>query len=94
MELVNHFRCDPVVLFSPAEMRAELRRWNVAVPPKSLDEPEPLYLHRLRQVRDAHTTKHSLNSTFLFHLIFYFLYEHKLENTKFLELKSVSLYFL
>lgn len=53
VELVNHFRCDPVVLFSPAEMRAELQRWNVVVPSKSLDEPEPLYVHRLRLVSDA-----------------------------------------
>ncbi|XP_056913239.1 E3 ubiquitin-protein ligase RNF31 isoform X1 [Takifugu flavidus] len=48
VELVNHFGCDPVVLFSPAEMRAELQRWNVVVPPPSLDEPERLYVHRLR----------------------------------------------
>lgn len=55
VELVNHLGCDPVVLFSPAEMRAELRRWNVAVPTRSLDEPEPLYLHRLRLVSDPRT---------------------------------------
>lgn len=53
VELVNHSGCDPVVLFSPAEMRAELQRWNVLVPTQSPDEPEPLYVRRLRLVSGA-----------------------------------------
>lgn len=52
VELINRFQCDPAVLFSPAEMTAELQRWNVAVPTKKPDEPEPLYAHRLRLVSD------------------------------------------
>lgn len=52
VELINRSGCDPVVLFSPAEMRAELQRWNLAVPPRRPEEPEPLYLHRLRLVSD------------------------------------------
>lgn len=52
MELINCFHGDPVVLFSTAEMKAELQRWNVAVPVRTPDEPEQLYAHRLRVVSD------------------------------------------
>lgn len=52
VELVNRCHADPAVLFSPAEMMAELQRWHVAVPTRKLDEPEPLYAHRLRLVSD------------------------------------------
>lgn len=48
MELINRCRADPAVLFSPAEMTAELQRWQVAVPTRKPDEPEGLYAHRLR----------------------------------------------
>ncbi|XP_030258948.1 E3 ubiquitin-protein ligase RNF31 isoform X5 [Sparus aurata] len=48
VELINRCHGDPAVLFSPAEMRAELQRWNVAVPTRKPDEPEVLYAHRLR----------------------------------------------
>uniref|UniRef100_A0A3Q3XF07 Uncharacterized protein n=1 Tax=Mola mola TaxID=94237 RepID=A0A3Q3XF07_MOLML len=48
VELINCFHGDPVVLFSTAEMKAELQRWNIAVPIRTPDEPEPLYAHRLR----------------------------------------------
>lgn len=57
MELVNRFGCDPVVLFSPAEMRAELQRWDVLVPTRGPDEPEPLYVRRLRLVSGARSPK-------------------------------------
>lgn len=50
MELINRCRADPAVLFSPAEMIAELKRWHVAVPTRKPDESEPLYAHRLRLV--------------------------------------------
>lgn len=53
MELVNRLGCDPVVVFSPAEVRAELQRWNQAVPSRGPQEPEPLYLQRLRLVSDG-----------------------------------------
>ena len=52
VELINRCHGDPAVLFSPAEMRAELQRWNVAVPTRKPDEPEVLYAHRLRMVSD------------------------------------------
>uniref|UniRef100_UPI0037E7B8FB E3 ubiquitin-protein ligase RNF31 isoform X2 n=1 Tax=Semicossyphus pulcher TaxID=241346 RepID=UPI0037E7B8FB len=48
VELVNRCHGDPVVLFSPAEMKAELRRWHIAVPNKKPDEPEQLFTQRLR----------------------------------------------
>ncbi|XP_054452609.1 E3 ubiquitin-protein ligase RNF31 isoform X2 [Anoplopoma fimbria] len=48
VELINRCRADPAVLFSPAEMMAELRRWHVAMPTKKPGEPEPLYTKRLR----------------------------------------------
>ncbi|TKS79213.1 E3 ubiquitin-protein ligase RNF31 [Collichthys lucidus] len=48
VELINRCRADPAVLFSPAEMMAELQRWHVAVPTRKPEEPEPLYVHRLR----------------------------------------------
>ncbi|XP_042339247.1 E3 ubiquitin-protein ligase RNF31-like [Plectropomus leopardus] len=48
VELINRCRADPVVLFSPAEMKAELQRWNVATPTRKPEEQEPLYIHRLR----------------------------------------------
>ncbi|KAM4728712.1 E3 ubiquitin-protein ligase RNF31 isoform 2-T2 [Anableps anableps] len=50
VELINRCCADPVVLFSPAEMIAELQRWSVAVPTRKPEEPEPLYAHRLRLV--------------------------------------------
>lgn len=50
VELINHCRADPVVLFSPAEIMAELQRWHVAVPTRKPDEPDPLYAHRLRLI--------------------------------------------
>ncbi|XP_051250439.1 E3 ubiquitin-protein ligase RNF31 isoform X2 [Dicentrarchus labrax] len=48
VELINRYRADPAVLFSPAEMVAELQRWNITIPTRKPDEPEPLYAHRLR----------------------------------------------
>ncbi|XP_049455239.1 E3 ubiquitin-protein ligase RNF31 isoform X3 [Epinephelus fuscoguttatus] len=48
VELINRCCADPAVLFSPAEMMAELQRWNVAMPTRKPEEPEPLYTHRLR----------------------------------------------
>ncbi|XP_068565391.1 E3 ubiquitin-protein ligase RNF31 [Cebidichthys violaceus] len=48
VELINRYRADPAVLFSSAEMMAELQRWHVAMPTKKPEEPEPLYTHRLR----------------------------------------------
>ncbi|RVE61393.1 hypothetical protein OJAV_G00170150 [Oryzias javanicus] len=54
VELINRFHCDPAVLFSPAEMVAELQRWRVAVPSVRPDEPEPLYAHRLRLMLTNH----------------------------------------
>lgn len=47
VELINRCRADPAVLFSPAEMITELQRWDVAVPTRKPEEPEPLYAHRL-----------------------------------------------
>uniref|UniRef100_A0A3P9HMU6 Si:dkey-181m9.8 n=1 Tax=Oryzias latipes TaxID=8090 RepID=A0A3P9HMU6_ORYLA len=54
VELINRFHCDPAVLFSPAEMVAELQRWRIAVPSMRPDEPEPLYAHRLRLMLTNH----------------------------------------
>ncbi|KAM9844869.1 E3 ubiquitin-protein ligase RNF31 [Aulostomus maculatus] len=48
VELINCCRADPAVLFSAAEMLAELQRWNVAAPARKPEEPELLYAHRLR----------------------------------------------
>ncbi|KAM6919148.1 E3 ubiquitin-protein ligase RNF31-like [Xenentodon cancila] len=47
VELINRCCGDPAVLYTPAEMAAELQRWHVAVPTRKPDEPEPLYMHRL-----------------------------------------------
>ncbi|XP_068605071.1 E3 ubiquitin-protein ligase RNF31 [Brachionichthys hirsutus] len=49
VELVHRCHGDPAVVFSLAEMRAELRRWNLAVPERAPDESELVYEHRLRQ---------------------------------------------
>lgn len=53
VELINRCGCDPAVLFSAAEMKAELQRWNIGVPTRQPDEPEALYAHRLRIVSDT-----------------------------------------
>ncbi|KAM4556131.1 E3 ubiquitin-protein ligase RNF31 isoform 1-T1 [Fundulus diaphanus] len=45
--LINCCGADPAVLFSPAEMIAELQRWSVAVPTRKPEEPELLYAQRL-----------------------------------------------
>lgn len=50
VELINRCRADPAVLFSLAEIKAELQRWHVTVPTRKPDEPEPLYTHRLRMM--------------------------------------------
>uniref|UniRef100_A0AAQ4P7I1 Uncharacterized protein n=1 Tax=Gasterosteus aculeatus aculeatus TaxID=481459 RepID=A0AAQ4P7I1_GASAC len=50
VELINRCRADPGVLFSQAEIIAELQRWHVAMPTKEPEEPESLYTHRLRLV--------------------------------------------
>lgn len=50
MELINRCRADPAVLFSLAEIKAELQRWHATVPTRKPDEPEPLYTHRLRMM--------------------------------------------
>ncbi|KAG7455400.1 hypothetical protein MATL_G00256280 [Megalops atlanticus] len=49
VELINQNRLDPVVLFSKAEMVAELQRWRIPVPQSQPQEPEAQYLQRLRQ---------------------------------------------
>uniref|UniRef100_A0A8D0AQR1 Si:dkey-181m9.8 n=1 Tax=Sander lucioperca TaxID=283035 RepID=A0A8D0AQR1_SANLU len=54
VELINRCRADPAVLFSVAEMKAELQRWNTAMPTRKPEEPEPLYAHRLRMVHSIH----------------------------------------
>uniref|UniRef100_A0A3B5MQT8 Uncharacterized protein n=1 Tax=Xiphophorus couchianus TaxID=32473 RepID=A0A3B5MQT8_9TELE len=56
VEQINRCGADPAVLFSPAEVIAELRRWSVVVPTRKPEEPEPLYAHRLRLVSDSITT--------------------------------------
>ncbi|TDH06401.1 hypothetical protein EPR50_G00133120 [Perca flavescens] len=48
VELINRCHADPAVLFSVAEMKAELQRWNIVMPTRKPEEPEPLYAHRLR----------------------------------------------
>nr|XP_020465909.1 E3 ubiquitin-protein ligase RNF31-like isoform X4 [Monopterus albus] len=48
VDLINRCQADPAILFSLAEMTAELQRWNIAVPTRKPDEPEPLYARRLR----------------------------------------------
>ncbi|XP_070700693.1 E3 ubiquitin-protein ligase RNF31 isoform X2 [Pempheris klunzingeri] len=58
VEVINCCRADPADLFSLAEMVAELQRWNVAVPTRRPDEPEPLYAHRLRLEAAAPTQTH------------------------------------
>lgn len=50
VELINRCCADPGVLFSQAEIIAELQRWHVAMPTKEPEEPESLYTHRLRLV--------------------------------------------
>lgn len=50
MELINHYGCDPAVLFTGAEIRAELQRWGVAVPTRLQNEAEALYGRRLQMV--------------------------------------------
>lgn len=52
VELINRCHGDPAVLFSLAEMKAELQRWNVPIPTRKPDEPEPVYAQRLRMVSD------------------------------------------
>uniref|UniRef100_A0A3Q3R856 Uncharacterized protein n=1 Tax=Monopterus albus TaxID=43700 RepID=A0A3Q3R856_MONAL len=52
VDLINRCQADPAILFSLAEMTAELQRWNIAVPTRKPDEPEPLYARRLRMVSD------------------------------------------
>ncbi|CAJ1073219.1 E3 ubiquitin-protein ligase RNF31 [Xyrichtys novacula] len=47
VELINRCRGDPAVLFSVAEMKAELQRWLVEVPTRKPDEPELAYTQRL-----------------------------------------------
>lgn len=50
MELINHYGCDPAVLFTGAEIRAELQRWGVAIPTRQQNEAEALYGRRLQMV--------------------------------------------
>ncbi|XP_023191820.1 E3 ubiquitin-protein ligase RNF31-like isoform X2 [Xiphophorus maculatus] len=50
VEQINRCGADPAVLFSPAEVIAELRRWSIVVPTRKPEEPEPLYAHRLHLV--------------------------------------------
>lgn len=58
VELINRLGCDPAVMLSPAEMRAELQRWNQAVPSRGPQEAEPQYAQRLRLVsHHTHTRK-------------------------------------
>ncbi|XP_039649911.1 E3 ubiquitin-protein ligase RNF31-like [Perca fluviatilis] len=42
VELINRCRADPAVLFTVAEMKAELQRWNIAMPTRKPEEPELL----------------------------------------------------
>lgn len=58
VELINGLGCDPALLMSPAEMRAELQRWNQDVPARGPEEAEPQYEHRLRLV-SHHTHTHT-----------------------------------
>lgn len=48
VELINRCRADPAVLFSLAEIKAELQRWHITMPTRDPNEPEPLFTHRLR----------------------------------------------
>lgn len=57
VELINRCHGDPAVLFSPAEMKAELQRWNIAIPTRKPEEPEPVYAQRLRMVSDIISIK-------------------------------------
>ncbi|XP_029109576.1 uncharacterized protein LOC108937533 isoform X1 [Scleropages formosus] len=50
VELINKNRLDPAELYNRAEMEAELQRWKIAVPRACPQEPEEVYLQRLRQV--------------------------------------------
>lgn len=50
MELINHYGCDPAVLFTGAEIMAELQRWGVDVPNRQQNEAEALYGRRLQMV--------------------------------------------
>lgn len=73
VELINHCHADPAVLFSLAEMTAELQRWHVAVPTREPDEPDVLYSHRLRLVCHTILTLRQMNypkwqQSELFHL--------------------------
>ncbi|XP_058510116.1 E3 ubiquitin-protein ligase RNF31 isoform X2 [Solea solea] len=52
VELINCNHADPAVLFSVDEMMSELQRWCVAVPTRKPDEPEQLYVQRLRRVSE------------------------------------------
>ncbi|XP_065809491.1 E3 ubiquitin-protein ligase RNF31 isoform X3 [Labrus bergylta] len=47
VELINRCHGDPAVLFSQAEMKAELQRWHVSLPTRRPEEPEQLYSQRL-----------------------------------------------
>ncbi|MED6295607.1 hypothetical protein CHARACLAT_033548, partial [Characodon lateralis] len=60
VELINRCCADPAVLFTPAEMIAELQRWSVAVPIRRPEEPDLLYAHRLRLVSDIIITELNL----------------------------------
>uniref|UniRef100_A0A3Q0R5N5 Si:dkey-181m9.8 n=1 Tax=Amphilophus citrinellus TaxID=61819 RepID=A0A3Q0R5N5_AMPCI len=55
VELINRCRADPAVLFSLAEIKAELQRWHITMPTRNPNEPEPLFTHRLRLVSDIIT---------------------------------------
>lgn len=48
VELINHYGCDPAMLFTSAEIRAELQRWGVAVPTRQPEEAVALYGRRLQ----------------------------------------------
>ncbi|XP_028297196.1 E3 ubiquitin-protein ligase RNF31 isoform X2 [Gouania willdenowi] len=50
VELLKRCCADPAVLFTEAELVAELRRWHVSVPIREPDEPEPVYTGRLHTV--------------------------------------------
>ncbi|KAL0966901.1 hypothetical protein UPYG_G00302010 [Umbra pygmaea] len=50
VELINRNHADPVVLYDVGEMVAELQRWHFPVPQKNPEEPEALYIQKLRQI--------------------------------------------
>ncbi|XP_067109296.1 E3 ubiquitin-protein ligase lubel [Osmerus mordax] len=50
VEIINRSQADPAVLFDAAEIVTELQRWHVPVPQRKPQEPEPLYIHRLRLI--------------------------------------------